>query len=232
MKLLLQSIWLLAATAIPLTKEDSSCEAVQKKLDEARARLSVDTQLLADIGCTAIPLTTKDSGCEDVQKQLDEARATISAEAQALADIGCNPKVDAAAHIQRRDEQPQYTGCQYFHTQLVVLNQGLDTMLNNPSDPGDRRDAFQCDVAHKSLPEIDIWSNKCASRAPAVGREAVNLVNSLQRLGCVWNSTCGRGCFQIGDSMFDIVRNMGPMECNRYDPAGDSHEMDIERLTL
>ena len=218
MKLLLQSIWLLAATAIPLTTKDSGCEEVQKKLSEMAYRAhDFHNDNCATDNCPAVD---------------DKTRAMLFGEAQALADIDCKPEVDAAAQIQRRNVQPQYMGCEYFHSQLVLLNQGLDTMLNNPSDGGDPIDTSQCAVAQKSLPEIDIWSNECASRTPTVGREAVNLVNSLHRLGCIWNSTCGRGCFQIGDSMFDVVRNMGPMECNHYDPTGGPHETDIERLTL
>ena len=217
MKLLLQSIWLLAATAVPLTTKDSGCEDLQKKLGEMAYR----AHDFRNDNCAT-------DHCPPVD---DEARVTLFAEAQALADMGCKPEVDAAAQIQRRDEHPQYMGCEYFRSRLVLINQSLDTLLNNPSDGGDR-DTSQCAVAQKSLPEIDIWSNKCASRTPTIGREAVNLVNSLHRLGCVWNSTCGAGCWEIGDSMFDAVRNMGPMECNHYDPTGGPHEMDIERLTL
>ena len=222
MKLLLQFIWLLAATAIPLTTKDLVCEDLQKKLGEMAYR--------------AHDFYNDNCATDHCHAVNDEARAIRFGEAQALAvqihDIGCKPEVDAAAQIQRRDAQPQYSSCEYFHSQLVTLNQAFDTMLNNPSHEDDPLDASNCAVAQKSLPEIDIWSNKCASSTPTIGRETVNLVNSLHRLGCVWNSTCGGRCFQIGDSMFLVARNMGPLACNHYDPTGGPHEMDIERLTL
>ena len=102
----------------------------------------------------------------------------------------------------------------------------MEDKLNHLVDEHNYIDTAQCAVVQKSLPEIDIWSNKCAFRAPAIGRESVNLVISLHRLGCIWNGTCGPHCYWIGDSMFDVVRAMGPQQCDKYDPTSGPYAMD------
>ena len=219
MKLLLPSMWLFAATAIPLTMKDSRCEELQKKLGEMAYR----AHGFPNDNCATDQCPAVDS----------EARTMFYAETRALAlqihDTGCKPEVDATAQIQRRDEQPQYiSACTSFYSQLVNINEKLDDTPITLSDGSDRK----CAIARESLPEIDIWSNRCASSTPKVGREAVNLVTSLHRLGCVWNSTCGTDCFEIGTDMFHAVRDMGPMQCNRFDPAVGPHKMDTKRLTL
>ena len=216
MKLLLQSICLLAATAIALPTKEPRCEDLQKKLGEMAYR----AHGFPNDNCAT-------DHCEAVD---NEGQATFYVETRALAlqihDIGCyKPEVKAAAQIQRRDGE-QYLNCNYLYSQLVRINQGLETELNNLVDEHDRIDTAQCAVVQKSLPEIDIWSNKCASRTPAIGRESVNLVISLHRLGCIWNGTCGPHCFWIGDGMFDVVRNMGPQQCDKYDPTSGPYAMD------
>ena len=208
MKLALQYFGLLAATAIPLfalPAKDQRCGDLQKRL----VKIAHRANNFRNDNCT-----TED--CLAIYKEAQVFAIQID-------ELGCNkPEVNAATQIERRKEQPELPSkCDNLHSQLIILNQMLATDLTAPSDADDRSDTNKCVGVHESFPEIDIWSNRCASSVPEIGKETVKLATSLQRVGCVWNSTCGPRCFQIGNNMFDAVRKMGPMQCNRFDsPEG------------
>ncbi len=219
MKLLLQSIGLLAATAIPLSALPTVC----LRCGDLEKRLRNMAYLANDFrndNCTTDHCLAFYKEAQDLAVQIDE--------------LGCHKaEVNAAAQMERRKEPPDSHGkCDIFHSQLVTLNQMLATNLTAPSDEDDRSDTYRCVGVHESLPEIDIWSNRCASSVPEIGKETVNLATSLQRAGCVWNSTCGPSCFQIGNDMFDAVTKMGPMQCNRFDSPDEPPKGDSERSML
>ena len=214
MKLLLQSFGLLAATAIALSSlstKDPRCGDLERRLDEM-AHLGHDFR---NGNCTTDHCLAFHKGAQALAVQIN--------------DLGCNkPEVNAAAQMERREEPPQYhSKCYVFHSRLVTLNQVLALKLIAPADENDRSYTYKCVNVHESLPEIDILSNRCASLAPTIGSATVELITSLQRLGCVWNTTCGPGCVQAGNDMFEAVRMMGPWQCNRYDSPDDPHERDI-----
>ena len=219
MKLLLQSIGLLAAIAIALpsfSTTDPRCVDLERRLDEM-AYLTNDFPIG---NCTTDHCLASHKAAQALAGQINQ--------------LGCNrPDVDAAAQMERREEPPQYhSKCYVFDSHLVTLNEKLGIKLLAPSDEADRSYTYKCISVHESLPEIDIWSNRCASIAPTIGNATVELITSLQRLGCIWNTTCGPGCVQIGNDMFEAVRMMGPWQCNRFDSPDDPHKRDIERPTL
>ena len=219
MKLLLQAMGLLAATAIALpslSTKDPRCGGLERRLDEM-ASLANDFR---NGNCTADHCRAFHKGAQALAVQIN--------------DLGCNkPEVNTVAQMERREETPQYhSKCYVFHSRLVTLNQVLAFKLTAPPDEDDRSYTYKCVSVHESLPEIDIWSNRCAFLAPTIGNATVELITSLQRLGCIWNTTCGPGCVQVGNDMFEAVRMMGPWQCNRFDLPDDPHERDIERPTL
>ncbi len=219
MKLLLQSIGLLAVTAIALpslSTKDPRCEDLEKSLD-GMAYLANDFR---NGNCTTDHCLALHKGAQALAVQINQ--------------LGCNkPEVNAAAQMERRKESPEYhSKCYVFHSRIVTLVQVIAIRLNAPLDEDDRSYTYKCVDVHESLPEIDIWSNRCASIAPTIGNATVELITYLQRLGCVWNTTCGPGCVQIGNDMFEAARMMGPWQCNRFDPVDDPHEKDSERPTL
>ena len=219
MKLLLQSIGLLAATAIALPSRSTKnphCGELKKGFAEA-------TYLVNYFG--------NESYSTD---NFVAIRKGIEALAVEMNHLGCNEQeVHAGARMERRKEPSEYYNkCDAFHSYLFALDKQLDNELLSPSHENDRSSTNKCVGVHESLPEIDIWSNRCADIDPTIGNATVAVISSLQRLGCVWSSTCGPGCVQIGKNMFETVRMMGPMQCNRFDPPGDPHERYTRRLTL
>ena len=163
----------------------------------------------------------------------------VDALAAELAHFGCNEtEVNATAQMERREEKPEYhSKCDAFHTHLIILNQQLENQLLAPSNEDDRSYTYKCISVHASLPEIAIWSDRCAYIAPTIGNEMVVMIGYLQRLGCAWNTTCGPGCVSIGFNMFETVRMMGPWQCSRFDlpsdlPPDDPYDGDIGRPTL
>ena len=219
MKLLLQSIGLLAATAIALpslSTKDPHCG----ELENGFAEMAYLSNYFGNDSCTT-------DNCLAFRKGIEALAAELNR-------LDCSkPDVNAAARMERRKEQPPYhSKCDAFHSYIVALNKQLENELLTPSDENDHSSTNKCVSVHESLPEIDIWSNRCAFIDPTIGNATVAMISSLQRLGCVWSSTCGPGCVQIGKNMFETVRMMGPFQCNRFDPPGDPHERDIGRLTL
>ncbi|KAK0511500.1 hypothetical protein JMJ35_006073 [Cladonia borealis] len=219
MKLLLQSIGLLAATAIALpslSTKDPHCGELEKGF----AEMAYLANYFGSESCTTDNCVAFRKGIEALAVEMNH--------------LGCNePEVNAGARMKRRKERPEYySKCDAFHSYLFALNKQLENELLTPSDENDGSYTNKCVSVHESLPEIDIWSNRCADIDPTIGNATVAVISSLQRLGCVWSSNCGPGCVQIGNNMFETVRMMGPMQCNRFDPPGDPHERDIRRPTL
>ena len=219
MKLLLQSIAFLAATAIALASS-STRNPHCGDLEKARAEMAYLVVYFGNESCTT-------DNCVAIRKRIEALAVEMN-------HLGCNePEVDAGARSQRRKEPSEYYNkCDAFHSYLFALNKQLENELLSPPHENDRSSTNKCVGVHESLPEIDIWSNRCADIDPTIGNATVAVISSLQRLGCIWNSNCGPGCVQIGNNMFETVRMMGPMQCNRFDPPGDPHERDIRRPAL